>query len=113
MFTPEEVRKTFTNFAPRYDASHACFTLYITHDYEHALSEVQRFPVPGGRFVALEMRLSPHSLPRWLLPLPHICVDDMTQRTLDELKHAFGDIQVPHPIPVGDDLSGLAVNDGS
>jgi hypothetical protein len=50
--------------------------------------------VPGGRFVALEMRAGIHSLPTWLQPLPHICAVDMNHDTLDALRRVFGQIEV-------------------
>lgn len=70
------------------------FALTIIPEPVKALEEVRRVLVPGGRFVALEMRAGIHSLPAWLQPLPHICAVDMSHDTLDEIRHVFGLVKV-------------------
>jgi len=68
--------------------------LSIIPDYVLAIEEARRVLVPGGRFVSLEMRPSPHNVPGWLKPLAGICAVDMSHRTLNELRRAFTDVQV-------------------
>jgi demethylmenaquinone methyltransferase/2-methoxy-6-polyprenyl-1,4-benzoquinol methylase len=58
------------------------FALNIIPEYVRAIEEVRRVLIPGGRFVALEMRAGIHSLPAWLQPLPYICALDMSHDTL-------------------------------
>jgi ubiquinone/menaquinone biosynthesis C-methylase UbiE len=79
-----------------FDKAICSYALNIIPDYVHALDEVLRVLVPGGRFVSLEMRSGLHSLPRWLQPLPHICAVDMSHDTLDGLRAVFGNVQVSH-----------------
>ena len=123
MFTTEQVRQTFTDWAPRYDATHgwrllkrrevrlvlgvqpsdrvleiAC-ALNIIPEYEHAIAEVQRVLVPGGRFVALEMqRIELGSLSGWLGDLAHkligVCAVDTSHRSLEAIQSTFGEVQV-------------------
>jgi demethylmenaquinone methyltransferase/2-methoxy-6-polyprenyl-1,4-benzoquinol methylase len=70
------------------------FALVIIPDYVRAIEEVRRVLVPGGRFVALEMRAGIHSLPAWLQPLPHICAVDMSHDTLKEICRVFKEVEV-------------------
>jgi len=77
-----------------FDKAICTFALSIIPDYVRAIDEVKRVLVPGGRFVALEMRSGGHALPGWLQSLPHICAVDMSHQTLDELQRVFADVQV-------------------
>ncbi len=77
-----------------FDKAMVSFALSIIPEYLRAIEEVSRVLVPGGRFVALEMRSGIHSLPAWLQPLPHICAVDMSHDTLDEIRHVFQDVDV-------------------
>ncbi len=77
-----------------FDKAIVTFALNIIPDYSGAIAEARRVLVPGGRFVALEMRSAIHSLPAWLHPLPHICGVDMSHDTLGELKRAFGELEL-------------------
>jgi demethylmenaquinone methyltransferase/2-methoxy-6-polyprenyl-1,4-benzoquinol methylase len=70
------------------------FALNIIPEYQRALEEVRRVLIPGGRFVALEMRAGIHFLPAWLQPLPHICAVDMSHDTLSAIKRVFQDVEV-------------------
>ena len=70
------------------------FALNIIPEYVRAIEEVRRVLVPGGRFVALEMRAGIHSLPAWLQPVPHICAVDMSHDTLNEIERAFKEVEV-------------------
>jgi demethylmenaquinone methyltransferase/2-methoxy-6-polyprenyl-1,4-benzoquinol methylase len=70
------------------------FALTIIPEPIKALEEIWRVLVPGGRFVALEMRAGIHSLPAWLQPLPHICAVDMRHDTLHEMRSVFGTVEV-------------------
>ena len=79
-----------------FDKAICTFALNIIPDFAQAIEEIRRVLLPSGRFVSLEMRSGLHRLPRWLQPLTQICAVDMTHQTLDELKRAFGDIQVHH-----------------
>lgn len=72
------------------------FALTIIPEYVRALEEVRRILVPGGRFVALEMRPGLHSLPAWLQPLPHICAVDISHDTLKEIRNIFKEVEVYH-----------------
>ena len=44
------------------------FALNTIPEYRRALEEVRRVLIPGGWFVALEMRAGIHLLPAWLQP---------------------------------------------
>lgn len=70
------------------------FALNIIPECVRAIEEVQRVLVPGGRFVALEMRAGIHSLPAWLQPLPHICAVDMSHDTLKEICRVFKKVEI-------------------
>lgn len=70
------------------------FALHIIPEYIKTIEEVRRVLVPGGRFVALEMRGGIHSVPAWLQPLPHICAVDMRHDTLSAIKRVFQDVEV-------------------
>jgi demethylmenaquinone methyltransferase/2-methoxy-6-polyprenyl-1,4-benzoquinol methylase len=70
------------------------FALNIIPEYVRAIEEVKRVLVPGGRFVALEVRAGIHSLPAWFQPLPHICAVDMSHDTLKEIQHVFENVEV-------------------
>jgi ubiquinone/menaquinone biosynthesis C-methylase UbiE len=70
------------------------FALNIIPDYVKAIEEVHRVLVPGGRFVALEMRAGIHSLPSWLQPIPHICAVDMNHNTLPSIQRVFQKVEV-------------------
>ncbi len=70
------------------------FALTIIPESVKAIEEVQRVLIPGGRFVALEMRAGMHSIPAWLQPLPHICGVDMSHDTLAEIGRVFGPLKV-------------------
>ncbi len=93
-----EVREADAANLPFPDASFdkviISFALTIIPESLKAIEEVRRVLVPGGRFVALEMRSGIHSLPAWLQPLPHICAVDMSHDTLDEIRHVFQDVDV-------------------
>ncbi len=77
-----------------FDKAICTFALSIIPDYVRAIEEVKRVLVPGGCFVALEMRSSVHAVPGWLKTLPHICAVDMSHQTLDELRRIFPDARV-------------------
>lgn len=93
-----EVREADAAALPFPDASFdkviVSFALNIIPECVRAIEEVQRVLVPGGRFVALEMRAGIHSLPAWLQPLPHICAVDMSHDTLNEIQRVFKDVNV-------------------
>ncbi len=93
-----EVREADAAALPFPDASFdkviCAFALNIIPEYVHAIEEVKRVLVPGGRFVSLEMEATIHNLPRWLQPVPHICAVDMSHRMLDELQHVFPNTRV-------------------
>jgi phosphatidylethanolamine/phosphatidyl-N-methylethanolamine N-methyltransferase len=77
-----------------FDAVIISFALTIIPESVKAIEEVQRVLIPGGRFVALEMRAGMHSIPAWVQPLPHICGVDMSHDTLAEIGHVFGPLKV-------------------
>ncbi len=93
-----EVREADAANLPFPDASFdkviVSYALNIIPEYMKAIEEARRVLVPGGRFVALEMRAGIHSLPAWLQPLPHICAVDMGRDTLSALRHFFGEVEV-------------------
>jgi phosphatidylethanolamine/phosphatidyl-N-methylethanolamine N-methyltransferase len=93
-----EVREADAAHLPFPDASFdkviISFALNIIPEYMEAIEEVQRILIPGGRFVALEMRAAIHSLPAWLQPLPHICAIDMSHDTLKAIQHVFKEVEV-------------------
>lgn len=93
-----EVREADAANLPFSDASFdkviVSFALNIIPDYGKALEEVWRVLVPGGRFVALEMRAGIHALPAWLQPLPHICAVDMSHDTLPAIKRVFSETEI-------------------
>jgi ubiquinone/menaquinone biosynthesis C-methylase UbiE len=93
-----EVREADAANLPFADASFdkvlISFALNIIPDYVKAIEEVQRVLVPGGRFVALEMRAGLHSLPTWLQPLPHICAVDMSHNALPAIQKVFPEVHV-------------------
>jgi len=93
-----EVREADAANLPFPDASFdkviITFALNIIPEYGKAIEEVQRVLIPGGRFVALEMRAGIHSLPAWLQPLPHICAVDMSHDTLDFIERVFQEVEV-------------------
>jgi ubiquinone/menaquinone biosynthesis C-methylase UbiE len=95
-----EVREADAANLPFADASFdkvlISFALSIIPDYVKAIEEVQRVLVPGGRFVALEMRAGLHSLPAWLQPLPHICAVDMSHDTLPAIQKVFPQVYVSY-----------------
>jgi ubiquinone/menaquinone biosynthesis C-methylase UbiE len=66
------------------------FALNIIPDYVQAIREVRRVLVPGGRFVAIEMRSGIHTLPRWLQPLPHICNEPIALSIVNVFASARG-----------------------
>ncbi|HEU0295537.1 MAG TPA: methyltransferase domain-containing protein [Anaerolineales bacterium] len=70
------------------------FALTIIPEYISAIEEVRRILIPGGQFVALEMRAGIHSLPAWLQPLPHICAVDMSHDSLKGIQQVFQDVEV-------------------
>jgi phosphatidylethanolamine/phosphatidyl-N-methylethanolamine N-methyltransferase len=70
------------------------FALSIIPEYQCAVEEVWRVLIPGGRFVALEMRAGIHSLPVWLQPIPHICAVDISHDTLKAIQHVFKEVEV-------------------
>ena len=95
-----EVREADAASLPFADASFdkvlISFALNIIPDYVKAIEEVHRVLVPGGRFVALEMRAGLPSLPAWLQPLPHVCAVDMSHDTLPAIQKLFADVRVSH-----------------
>ncbi len=70
------------------------FALNIIPEYIRAIEEVHRVLIPGGRFVALEMRADMHSLPAWLPFLPHICAVDISHDMLAAIQHVFQEVDV-------------------
>ncbi len=93
-----DVREADAAALPFPDASFdkviCAFALNIIPEYVHAIEEVKRVLVPGGRFVSLEMQSMIHTVPNWLQPIPHICAVDMRHHTLDELRRVFPDVHV-------------------
>ena len=93
-----EVREADAAHLPFPDASFdkviISFALNIIPEYMEAIEEVQRILIPGGRFVALEMRARIHALPRWLQPVLHICAVDMSHDTLSAIQRVFPDVAV-------------------
>jgi ubiquinone/menaquinone biosynthesis C-methylase UbiE len=93
-----EVREADAANLPFPDASFdkviVTFALSIIPEYVRAIEEVRRVLIPGGRFVALEMRAGIHSLPAWLQPLPHICAVDMSHDSLNEIRRFFEGVEV-------------------
>ena len=93
-----EVREADAANLPFPDASFdevlISFALNIIPEYVKAIHEVRRVLVPGGRFVALEMRAGIHSLPTWLQPLPHICAVDMSHDTLSVIQGVFKQVKL-------------------
>lgn len=91
-----EVREADAAALPFPDASFdkviISFALNIIPEYVRAIEEARRVLVPGGRFVALEMRAGIHSLPAWLQP--HICAVEMSHDTLREIQRAFKEAEV-------------------
>ncbi len=79
-----------------FDKAMVSYALLIIPDYVKAIEEVRRVLVPGGRFVALEMRAGIHSLPAWLQPAPHTCGADMSHDPLGALRHSFGEVETHH-----------------
>lgn len=79
-----------------FDRAICSYSLNIIPDYVRGVEEVKRVLAPGGRFVSLEMQSSLHALPGFLQYLPHICGVDMSHQTLDEMRRAFGEVQVHH-----------------
>ena len=93
-----EVREADAANLPFPDASFdkviVSFALNIIPEYVRAIEEVKRVLLPGGLFVALEMRAGFHSLPAWLQPLPHICAVDMSHDTLHKIRYVFTNVEV-------------------
>ncbi len=82
-----------------FDKVFCAFALNIIPAYEHAIAEVRRVLVPGGRFVSLEMQsMDVSSLSGWLGRLAHrlmgICAVDTSHHTLEAIQGAFGEVQV-------------------
>jgi len=82
-----------------FDRALCAFALNIIPEYERAIAEIARVIVPGGRFVALEMRsMDTGSWPRWQARLAHrlmrVCTVDGSHRSLEAILHAFGDVKV-------------------
>lgn len=77
-----------------FDKAMVSFALVIIPDFVKALEEVRRVLVPGGRFVALEMRSGIQSLPSRLQPMPHICAVDMRRDTVKEIQRIFKEVEV-------------------
>lgn len=77
-----------------FDKAICTFALNIIPDYVRAIGEVRRVLIPGGRFVALEMRSGLRRLPGWLQPLPQICAVEVSHQTLEGLSHAFDEMEV-------------------
>lgn len=77
-----------------FDKAICTFALNIIPDYVRAIAEIWRVLVPGGRFVALEMRSGLRQLPGWLQPLPQICAVAVSHQTLEGLSHAFDEMEV-------------------
>ncbi len=93
-----DVREADAAALPFPDASFdkviCAFALNIIPEYVHAIEEVKRVLVPGGRFVSLEMQSMIHTVPNWLQPIPHICAVNMSHRMLDELRRVFPNTRV-------------------
>ena len=82
-----------------FDKAFCAFALNIIPDFERAIAEVWRVLVPGGRFVALEMRsMDVSSLSGRLGHLAHrlmgVCAVDTEHRSLDAIQTTFGEVQV-------------------
>lgn len=77
-----------------FDKAFVSFALIIIPEYVRAIEEVWRVLVPGGRFVALEVRAGLHPLPRWLQPVPHLCGVDVRHDALGEIRRAFRQVEV-------------------
>jgi ubiquinone/menaquinone biosynthesis C-methylase UbiE len=87
--------------AASFDTVFCAFALNIIPEYEHAIAEVWRVLIPGGRFVALEMRsMNMNSVSGWLGRLAHrlmgVCAVDTSHQTLDAIQRTFGEVQVRH-----------------
>jgi ubiquinone/menaquinone biosynthesis C-methylase UbiE len=83
----------------QFDRALCTFALNIIPEYERAIAEVQRVLVPGGRFVALEMKSM--DLSSWsgrLGSLAHrlmgICAVDTSHRSLEAIQRTFDEVQV-------------------
>lgn len=82
-----------------FDRVFCSFALSVIPAFEEAIAEVRRVLVPGGRFVALELRPmklpSSSSLPGHLMhQLMSICAVDTTHETLKAIQHTFSEVQV-------------------
>ncbi len=82
-----------------FDKAFCAFALNIIPEYERAVAEVMRVLVPGGRFVALEMRgMDTGSWSGWTAHLAHrlmrVCTVDGSHRSLEAIQSAFGDVKV-------------------
>ncbi len=82
-----------------FDKAFCAFALNIIPEYKRAVGEVLRVLVPGGRFVALEMRsMDAGSWSGWSARLAHrlmrVCTVDGSHRSLEAIQRAFGDVQV-------------------
>jgi demethylmenaquinone methyltransferase/2-methoxy-6-polyprenyl-1,4-benzoquinol methylase len=85
--------------AASFDKAFCAFALNIIPEYERAVAEVMRVLVPGGRFVALEMRsMDTQSWSGWTARLAHrfmrVCTVDGSHRSLEAIQRAFPDVQV-------------------
>jgi demethylmenaquinone methyltransferase/2-methoxy-6-polyprenyl-1,4-benzoquinol methylase len=75
------------------------FALSVIPAYEKAIAEVRRVLMPGGRFVALELR--PMELPSSSSLFGHLmhrlmgfCAIDTSHQTLKAIQHTFSEVQV-------------------
>lgn len=93
----DAVRLPFS--AAAFDKVLCAFALNIIPDYERAIADVHRVLVPGGRFVALEMKsMDMRSLSAGLGKLAHrligICAVDTSHRSLQAIRAIFGEVHV-------------------
>jgi demethylmenaquinone methyltransferase/2-methoxy-6-polyprenyl-1,4-benzoquinol methylase len=82
-----------------FDKAFCAFALNIIPEYERAIGEVWRVLIPGGRFVALEMRsMDLGAWSGWPARLAHrlmgVCKADASHRSLEAIQRTFGDVKV-------------------
>ena len=77
-----------------FDKAICAYAMHVIPDYPHAIEEVRRVLVPGGRFVVVDVELTGRSLsqwPRWLL---HLCAVHTGHQVVEELQRMFSDVTV-------------------